>query len=61
MLLHIQEKIIDNYRSNWKNKKKIAHVFFLFIIIKSNNSDNALQIKPAFWWIKNRLALKRNE
>ena len=25
-----------------------------------NNSDNTLQIKPTFWWIKNFLALKKS-
>ena len=26
---------------------------------KSNNSDNTLQIKPTFWWVKGLLPLKK--
>ena len=44
MLSHLEENVIDNYRSNQKKSGKICHV----LRKKCNNSDNALQIKPTF-------------
>ena len=40
---HLGENIIDNYRSNKKNKKKC-----LVLRKKKNNWNNALQNKPIF-------------
>ena len=49
MWSHLQEKIIDNYRSNARK---------CFVLRKnSENYDNTPQIKPTLWWVKD-LALK---
>ena len=45
MFSHLEEKIIDDYRSNKKNKNNTCNSDITY---KSNNSDDGLQIKPAF-------------
>ena len=55
MLSHLEEKVVGNYRSNQKNKER----YVTFCSKKSNNSDNALQVKPTFCWIKDLLTLKK--
>ena len=49
MWSHLEEKIIDNYRSSARK---------CFVLRKnSENYDNTPQIKPTLWWVKG-LALK---
>ena len=43
MLSYLEEKIIDNYRSNKKMRKNVSR-----FKKKTINSDNPLQIKPTF-------------
>ena len=55
ILLHLEEKIIYNYLSDKKIRKNCP------VLKRSNNFDNAPQIKPTFWWMKETSCLEKSD
>ena len=48
MLSHLEEKVVDSYRSDKKKEKQRKEKIYHVMRKKTYNSDNALQIEATF-------------